>query len=225
MENKIIPRVSINPLVVFVEATERRKLSIVKEQKKPSLFKVAPYATARAAMKRYIKDGFDSECLYKAIANLQSRQTISQWARNNANNSIEALRHFIEINFPQRVSKIHCVFSQATKKECMLEGVIIKVAPDLILRWEDNGIRYVGAIKFRIAKTKLSFSAGRHAASLISYYLRQTIAESNEIVDTTHCLFVDVMDDVIYPSPMDITHSLNVISDACCEYLTIWNVA
>ena len=84
MENKIIPRVSINLLVVFVEATERRKLSIVKEQKKPSLFKVAPYATARAAMKRYIKDGFDSECLYKAIANLQSRQTISQWARNGS---------------------------------------------------------------------------------------------------------------------------------------------
>ena len=220
-----IPKVSINPLIAFVEATERRKSSIVKEQKKPSIIKVAPYATARTAMKRYLKDGFDEECIYNAIDNLQSQQPNSKWALNNAVNSIEALRHFIEMNFPQRVGKIHCSFSKAAKKECMLEGVVITVAPDLILRWEDNGKRYIGAIKFRISKNELSFSAGRHAASLISYYLRQTIAESDEIVDNSHCLFVDVMDDVIYPAPMDITHSLDVISNACYEYSTIWNVA
>ncbi len=61
------PRVSINPLIAFVTATERRKKSIVKEQKKPSVFKVAPYATARAAMKKYVKGGFEEECILNAL--------------------------------------------------------------------------------------------------------------------------------------------------------------
>ena len=71
------PRVSINPLIAFVTATERRKKSIVKEQKKPSVFKVAPYATARAAMKKYVKGGFEKECILDALQTLQSRQASS----------------------------------------------------------------------------------------------------------------------------------------------------
>ena len=225
METIVTPRVSITPLITFVESTERRKLSIVKEQKRPSLIKVAPYATARAAMKNFIKDGFDEECIYKAINKLHIKQKNTQWSKNNAVNSIEALRHFIGMNFPHRVGKILCSFSKAIIKDCQIGDVNVTVAPDLILRWEDNGKRYVGAIKFRITKNKLSFSAGRNAASLISYYLRQSVAESDEIVDNSHCLFVDVMNDVIYPAPTDISHSLDVINNACYEYSTIWNAA
>lgn len=220
-----VPRVPINPLIAFVTATERRKKSIVKEQKKPSVFKVAPYATARAAMKKYVKGGFEEECILDALQTLQSRQTSSVWAKNDVANSIIALRHFIEINFPDRVGKIHCTFPKVTNKECIMAGVQITVAPDLIMRWEDNGNKYVGAVKFRIAKNKLDFSAGRNAASLISYFLQKSIAKQGEIVDNAHCFFVDVMADVIYPAPLDTTLSLQEINDACLEYVTLWNAA
>lgn len=220
-----IPKVSINPLVTFVEATEKRKKSIVKEQKKPSVFKVAPYATARAAMKTYVKEGFDEECIYEAIDTLQSRHASSVWAKNNIANSILALRHFVGINFPNKVGKIHCNFSKATNKDCLFAGVQIIVAPDLIMRWEENGKHYVGAVKFRIIKNKLSFTAGRLAASLLSYYLQETIAKPGEIVDNSHCFFVDIMADIIYPAPINIAPSLETISDACFEYSTLWNVA
>lgn len=219
----IPPRVSINPLIAFVEATERRKISIVKGQKKPSIFKVAPYATARVAMKNYVKGDFNEECIYDAITRLKSRCVSSEWARNDVENSILALRHFIGINFPNSVGKIHCSFSKPENKDCLCAGVQITVAPDLIMRWEDNGNRYVGAIKFRIVKNKLNFTAGRLAASLLSYYLQKSVAEPGEIVDNAHCFFVDVMDDIIYPAPLDISPSLGIINDACSEYFTLWN--
>ena len=63
MQNQEV-RVSITPLIAFVEATDRRKISIVKGQKKPSIFKVAPYATARVAMKNYVKGDFNEEAIF-----------------------------------------------------------------------------------------------------------------------------------------------------------------
>lgn len=219
------PRVSINPLITFVEATERKKRSIVKGQKTPSKFKIAPYATARAAMKKYVKGGFEEIFIFDAIRTLQSRNAESKWARNDVKNSILALRHFIEFNFPDKVGKIHCSFTKATNPKCTIAGVQITVAPDLIMRWEDNGKKYIGAVKFRIVKSKLSFSAGRNAASLISFYLQKSIAEHDEIVDNAHCLFVDVMADVIYPAPIDTSLPLQELKTACLEYVTLWDAA
>ena len=69
------------------------------------------------------------------------------------------------------------------------------------------------------------YSAGRNAASLISYFLQKSIAKQGEIVDNAHCFFVDVMADVIYPAPLDTTLSLQEINDACLEYVTLWNAA
>lgn len=65
-----------------------------------------------------------------------------------------------------------------------------------------------------------------HSSSTADWnYLQETIAKPGEIVDNSHCFFVDIMADIIYPAPINIAPSLETISDACFEYSTLWNVA
>jgi hypothetical protein len=50
---KSTPEISISPLVEFVFASERKKASIIRDQKNPSGFIVARYRTARSAFSKY----------------------------------------------------------------------------------------------------------------------------------------------------------------------------
>ena len=219
------PRVSIIPLVAFVEATEARKKSIVKDQKKPHTFKVAPYATARAVIKKYVQNEFDMECIISGIDRLHHRRTDSVWARRDAHNSILALHRFIDSNFPVHLGKVRCSFSKANIKDFYFYGVSITVAPDLVMRWEENGKRYVGAVKFRISKEPYSNYSGTLAASSLAYYVRHSVAEPGEIVDNAHCLFCDVMASTIFSSPENIEPYMQAVKTACLEYVKLWDAA
>ncbi len=219
------PRVSIIPLVAFVEATEARKKSIVKDQKRPHTFKVAPYATARAAIRKYVENEFDQDCILAGIERLHNRNAESQWARRDTQNSILALHRFIDSNFPSHLGKVRCSFSKAAIKEIYFYGVSITVAPDLVMRWEENGKRYVGAVKFRISKEPYSGYSGTLAASLLAYYVRYSIAEPGEIVDNSHCLFCDVMASTLFSAPENIELYMQAVKTACLEYVKLWDAA
>ena len=223
----ITPKISINSLVEFSGSTDCRKRTIVKNQKNPPTFMVAYYRTARAAITKYVKEGFDYEHIVNAIQKLQARKVnplSSDWSKADAENSIIALRRFVNLNFPKTVGKIHCSFSKETGGDCLFEGVVIRIAPDLIMHWEVNGVKYVGAVKFRISQTRWDhLSAGANAASLIAYYLKKYIATEDEVVDPAHCLFVDVMEDQIFQAPKDGTLVLSKLSDVCAEYVELWN--
>lgn len=222
---KNFPNISMNSLLMFMEASQRRRISIVKGQKQPATIRVAPYATARAAMRNYLKEGYNGTSITKAIQKLQLREPTSVWAKNDVTNSILALRHFVQINFPQHVGKIYCRFSKPSHTQCVIEGVHVTVSPDLILRWEENGTKYIGAIKFRIGKSKLTRTIGNKAASLLAHYLHEEVAQTDEVVDHAHCFFVDIMDDRLYTAQPDITPYMESIREACVEYGILWNAA
>ena len=219
------PRVSINPLIEFMSASDRRKRSIVKQQKNPSTIQVAPYATARAALRKFIKDDYDLELIVEAIEKLQHRDQSTQWRRQDTKNSIDALRHFMIMNFPSRVSKIKCSFAKSFIKDCYIDDVLITISPDLIMRWEIDGVKYIGAVKFRLSQKRLDFSGGHNAATLISHYLKTTVAQEDEIVDLSHCLYVDIFSENIYRAMGDLTHPIEEIRKACKEYSKLWRAA
>lgn len=219
------PRVSINSLIEFISASDRRKRSIVKQQKHPSTIQVAPYATTRAALRKFIKDDYDLELIVEAIEKLQHRDQSTQWRRQDTKNSIDALRHFMIMNFPSRVSKIKCSFAKSFIKDCYIDDVLITISPDLIMRWEIDGVKYIGAVKFRLSQKRLDFSGGHNAATLISHYLKTTVAQEDEIVDLSHCLYVDIFSENIYRAMGDLTHPIEEIRKACKEYSKLWRAA
>ena len=217
------PTASINQLVEFTVATEYGKKSIIKNQKHPSAFRVAYYRSARAAMKRFAMNGFDYHQLFGAIQQLQGKQATSDWSRRDTQHSIIALRKFINMNFPQQFGKVHCSFSKTTIKECVFAGVNIIVAPDLILRWEEDGKRFVGAVKFKIGKKKWEHAVAHRAASLLAYFLRKHIANDDEIVDHSRCFLVDVMEQNSIPAPVNYDEVIGDMKNSCMEYVKLWD--
>jgi hypothetical protein len=138
-------------------------------------------------------NGFSTQEIVAGVMVLQKRQPKTNFAQSDIKNSIEALRFFLDLKFPEMKNLISCHFYKSDKKSFELLGVNIIVAPDLILRYNKNGINYIGGIKFHISKDKtFSYDGAQVAAYGIMSLLSKEVAVDEEIVDPTLCLSIDV---------------------------------
>lgn len=215
------PEISISPLVEFVFASERKKASIIRDQKNPSDFIVARYRSARSAFSRYFINGFDKDTLISVIEKLQSKTIGTDWAKNDRLNSIVALRHFLQLEFP--FENLKCTFIKPEHKSYSLEGVDVIVSPDLILKWDANGKTNVGAIKFNIKKQSLTLQKGGLTASVIYDYMLQ-IASPDWNVSKEYCFCLDVMSERLF-SPSMVEENITVAKEACLEIKKLWTQA
>lgn len=218
------PTMSINQMAEFVDASERGKRSIVRKQKKPSTFRVARYATVRASIKNYCKNGFDGTILQQGLTKLQTKTPLSKWAISEKECSIKAIRNFIQSHFPQRFGRVKCSFFAPTEKQMRFDQLTIIIAPDLIFRWEENGIHYIGCMKLRIKKESADFGVYRRIASLLAFYLKR-IASEGEVVVNDYCLCINVMDDNITPAPKNIESDITDLQEAGEQIVELWKVA
>jgi hypothetical protein len=185
--------ISINPLAEFIQASAQRKRSIVKQQLNPPKVKVARYSTARSQMRQSVMNGFSNQEIISGIVVLQNREPKTKFAQGDIKNSIEALRFFLNLSFPEMKDLISCHFYRSDKKSFELSDVKIIVAPDLILKYSKNGKDYIGGIKFHISRNKtFSYDGAQVAAYGIMTLLSKEVALNGEIVDPKLCLSIDV---------------------------------
>lgn len=218
----IKPKISINPLIEYIGATEKRKKSIVKQQKEPLGFVIGRYRTARYAFGKYFKNGYDENILINAIDYLQTKEQKSDWTRDDSKKSIEALRCFLGLEFP--FQNLKCRFLKPDIKRYDICGVDVIVSPDLLLEWENEGQKVVGAIKFYIKMEHLSLKNGRINASLLSDFLRHTLSENVE-VSRQHCICIDIMNQRMFVAPENTKEDMELVVNACNEIRTKWFVA
>ena len=219
--------ISLHPLTEFVDATPAKKRRIVKEQKKANIFTAPLYRTVKAVIPKFFYKEFDISVITDAIDRLQKSDQSTDWKKNNVANSILALRHFIDMQFPKEFAKIHCKFLPKLEcKECSLGDIIVRVAPDVVFRWTIGGKKYIGGIRFHIGKSKpLNYKTARLRASMLSYFLANYIAEHDEIVNNQYCFCVDVIHENIVSAPVDISKDMQTLQNACDEIATLWDVA
>jgi hypothetical protein len=217
-------KISINPLSEFMTAHEGRKRKIIKQQKNPPKIVVSWYGTARKNMKEFFKNGYDKSEIIKTIEYLQNQVPSSNFQRKNIPNSIAALKEFMALQFPDNFQKIKFEFSKPEKKGYEIEGVSINVSPDLILRWEENGIKYVGGIKFHISRSyKFTYEGSIYAASNLMLFLKEKIAKDDEVVHPDYCLSIDIFGQRVSSAPKDVSEIRNRIAEACIELKILWN--
>ena len=219
-------KISIVPLTNFIGASEAKKKTITKEQKKVNLFKAPLYRTAKAVLPKYFYSGYDQSLIVDAITRLQGSDLSTDWKRNNVETSISALRHFMRMQFPFSISNLRCSFiSKIPNKECYINGVTVRVAPDVVFKWSENGRKRIGGIKFHIGKTApLDSYIGRLRSSLLAHYLH-TLVEKDEEVDNKYCFCIDVIYEQIFTAPYNITNDIVILNNACGEIKTLWNIA
>lgn len=215
--------ISLNPLAEFVFASDRRKDSIIRQQKRPVEFIIARYATARARMKRFFKEGFSKEEIVKGIEVLQGRMPHTDFQKNDRRNSIEALRTFLMLQFPNDFQNLKCSFTTERNKHMLVNRVRVRVAPDLILRGTKDGQPFIGGIKFHISKSQqFDREEALLAAAALKLFLINEIATEEEIVNPKYCLSIDVFGERITPAPDNHIRIAKQIEKACDEIKTRW---
>ncbi len=221
MEPKSAPEISVNPLAEYTEASEARRRLIVKDQKYPSKLKIARYRSARDAFTTYFQQGFDKQVLIAAIQRLQSKEPISDWVRDDTKNSIRALRNFLRLEFPFK--NLKCRFIKPVITAYPINGVVVTVAPDLLLEWENDGQKYAGAIKFYIKQKALTYQQGHVCASLLADFLGN-ILSNDVLISKPHCICVDIMNRRIFPASGNTETAMRLASNACGDIRNRWPV-
>ena len=112
------------------------------------------------------------------------------------------------------------------RKDVEFNNVSITVSPDLILRWEEDGKKYIGGVKFHISKSNIfDYEKASFAAGLIHLYLKESIACNDEIVVDDYCLCVDVFGSKICSTPKNKKDFNSKLYKACDEIKSLWEVA
>lgn len=220
--------ININSLTEYVDATQSGQDRIIKNILKVDTVKAFQYTTLKSVLPKYVQYDFDKQIIMDAIEKLQNREQKSDWQCRDVNNSILALRTFINSEFPKYFAKIKCSFnSKITTKEYYINKMLVRVSPDLIFRWEIDGKKYIGGVKFHIGKTKkLDSNIGIMRATLIYDFLKNEIAQNDEQVDNNYCFCYDVFFNQLFTSPQNIFFYMNRLKKACDEiYQKLHNVA
>lgn len=216
--------ISINQLAVFIPAEEGKRLTIIKQQKKPNTFKVAPYSTARSSMKNFVKNGFSIESIRFGVEKLQGRQSTSDYQKRDIQNSIEALRKFLELQFPADFKNLKIEFVKTNDGFLALQNLNVIVSPDIIIKGEKNGITFYGGLKFHIAKGKIfTHSESEYAATAIYMFLKQKF--KGESINPNYCLSVEVFGGRITPAPDNPILHISLLKKACIELVKLWEAA
>ena len=153
------------------------------------------------------------------IMRLQNKNPSSDFQRSNTKNSIEALRKFLELQFPDNFRNIKCSFLNVEEKNFYINGVQVRVAPDIVLRIQKNGQNVIGGIKFHISKSsKFTYESAKCAATELKLFLQETVAKDDEVVDPSYCLSVDVFGERVVQAPDNHDRYLKLLESACDEF-------
>jgi hypothetical protein len=220
-------KISINQLADFSTATESRKKSILKQQKKPNPFLIPWYQLAKSKMKKSIVAKGDLEPIDLGIEELNSRKPKSNRQVIDRQVSIEALRLFKEVQLPQMLKDFpYEIVKKGKIKSIYINGVEVIISPDVIYRVRINGQKFLGGVKLHVAKGNIFDNKQlRYISTLIYQYLNEIIAEDDEEVLKELCLSFDIFGQRVISAPHNIHNCLYDIREYCDEIKTLWNVA
>ena len=207
------PRMSLTMIGRLVVASERKKLTIIKNSKYPSEFVPGYYELARKAVCDAFESNFiDDYHLYfddfkrKSAEYLKTSRTYSKETVLYKNNffSAESLDGIVAMSaFLIPMLENHNFHSNLTQKKnaIMQNSVRIGAMADMLL-YDQYGLEHIGFLKFNFSKTK--FPAEEAAVKV--QVLKRFYEKNNIDLNPKDCILVDVPTRRIY--------TLNELPDA-----------
>lgn len=220
-------KISINQLADFAFATDAKKRSIIKQQKKPNPFLIPWYQLAKSKIRKSIASNGDFEPIDSGIKQLKLRKPEKKRQIIDKQVSIEALRMFKEIKLPELLMNIPFEIIKSKKvKSIYINGVEVKISPDVIYRINIGGQKYIGGIKLHVAKGNIFQSKQlKYISSSIYEYLKEIVVSEDEIVMKGLCLSLDVFGKRVISAPNDNMKSIKTLNELCGEIKWLWNIA
>lgn len=219
--------ISINQLADFSKGTDAKKRSIIRQQKTPNTFKVAYYQLAKARIKKSLANNGDIDPILKGIDELKKRKPEKKRQINDRIVSLEAMQRFIAMQLPSILKDSEYeIIKKVDSKSVIMNGVEIIISPDLIIKAKINDKIYIGGIKLHISKGNVfDIKQQTIVSNSINNYLKNIVAQENEIVLPELCLSLDLFGYGIISSSENTDKSIKDIEVICEEIKTMWSAA
>lgn len=165
------PRISANQLGEFVYASEKKRLSILHDQKFGNINK-APYYTAalRAIRRSFVNGQFSSTVLLDEARVLEEQEAKTPQGAAKITNNALALRRFAEIcHRANPPAGQHRMIAQ--NAQLVIDGVTISVLPEFVT--ENLAHSYIAFTKLRFSKSKIAIDVSEIVLLLLHYYGQQ----------------------------------------------------
>lgn len=220
--------IPINTFAEYFEATDSRKITLLKEQlrsiEKQKLRVVGKSTnavfgnTAKAQIRETILNGLDHLLTNKKLKEIRSLKPDEQWYQTDQKVNIAVLESFKKMNFPKSLigKKLEKILPEY--KTMPFYGVTIKIVPTLIFRVEIDGKMHIGACMVHSSK-KHPFSSieSRIVATLLSQFLSYCIKEEGEIVDPELCFCIDTYKETVISSNNEFPSDMKHVKKICSE--------
>jgi len=217
------PKISVNKLGEYIEAKPGRKKTIVMTQKEPSNFMVTRYSDARRAIKKYLRENQEPNIIYQSITDHKAKTTTGDFQKQDKQLSLELLSAVLDIEFPDFEGLTIESYSGNNPK-LDISGVAVSVYPDLIIRGEKRGQKFVGAIKLDLFKVnKLGKEGPKYITTILRKFVEDHVAAEDEMVKPKFCFYASVFDGILENAPNSFKNRMQHISVACEEYALWWN--
>lgn len=221
---------SVNQLAEFSDASEAKKRTIINQQKKVNTNKTFWYQTARASIRKSLRNHGDVSPIAQAIESLRLKTVEKPRQENDRTVSIEALQRFLTMRLPQILNGIDYTVIQVekgTEKSIIINGVNIIVSPDIVFKGMYKGQTIVGAFKIHIKKSKpFDYTKSSYVSTLIYKYLKVHFEREDEIVLPELCFCVDIFSGrFTNTNSTDIARAEADINGICKEIKEIWDAA
>lgn len=215
------PKISLNKLAEYLDATPSRRRQIVKDQQNPQPFIAARYNDARERIIGFIEGGMNGEQeMLAAAEDLRQDYNGTDFVRQDRNASADAIEGFLDASDQLGIDDFLAEGIDRSISAIMnISGVNISVRPDVILKDKDTG-EVKGAIKFHFSRTSpLSAKSREYSATALRVYLE---GEGHRCVDPNKCYVVDVPTQSVSSAPKAFKRKMNDIEAACEEINARW---
>lgn len=216
-------QISVNQFAEFSKATFKGKKRILKQQLVANKLLVPWYQSARAAMKKYLKDVSNLTPINEAIDKLTTKTPSTKRQQDEKIASVAALNELKSFAFPKLLREVEFTILKPYRNYFTLNNLDIIVAPDVVLKGKYNGKIIVGAVKVHICKTKpFDDKQGKYVSNLIYRFLQKNITENEGEVLPELCLCIDIFSGRITPATEVTNKEKSEIKSICEEVKNMW---
>lgn len=225
------PRLSANQLAEYLKASPPRRKQIVKAAKFPKTVIVAQYKGARDALAKFLCDTTrDQKTLVAAVevmAEKEAKATASDWVKDDARRSIEAITSFQKNANAMGVQKLDCKPIVTGQPLLHIAGVDVSVSLDAtVRRLGKDGTDLVGGVIFLLSKADEASAKARAERCRVSAVLAYLFAKEHlgylGTADPKLCYSFDVMAGKATQAPAAHKTLIDHMNDSCEEVVLRW---
>ena len=216
--------ISLNQFAEFSKASSAGKARIVKQQVEVNKFLIPWYQLAKVKIKRYFYDTNDIQPILSGIEILKAKHAANKRQETDHKVSIEALERIISLQIPKILKDIKYSIIKSEEKSLYIEGVEIKISPEIIIEAEINGQVCYGGLKIHVCKGKpFDQNQSSYVAVLLQKFIEKNVAKESGIVVPELCFCLDVFSNRLLSCPPTDTLLMNEIKNFCFELKKIWD--